>query len=91
LFRLTNPIFPDGKYEIVRFHQFVVYIQYAPSSGFWMALSDFNGSIDAGLDQYLAMTQMNWTKEDGDWLMKILHDIVENPSSERPKWKLDQL
>jgi hypothetical protein len=43
-----------------------------------MKISDFHNDLDLALDEYLALSEKGWNKEDRDKIMKIFQEIKEN-------------
>jgi len=66
---------PNGGYHIDRFCQLVIFIQYQPSLGFSMKISDFGGNINFALDEYIELQKNEWSIEDTNKIMSLFQNI----------------
>lgn len=62
-------------YTFTRFCQFIIYIQFQPTLGLSMKLTDFNNNIDSALEYYSDLKNKEWKKEDIDKILTIFQDI----------------
>lgn len=69
---------PKGAYFFDRYCQFLIFAQFQPGLGYSMKISDFHNDLDLALDEYSALTEKGWNKEDRDKIMKIFQDIKDN-------------
>lgn len=78
----------DKFYSIARFFQYVGLIIYDKEQGYTMRLSDFKGSIDNVLDEYLKLMKNDWEKEDTDNYVRIVQEIIDDKNGELAEFKL---
>jgi hypothetical protein len=75
---LTIP--PDGGHFIERFCQFIILVNYSPTIGFSMKISDYKGNLDVALDEYSELQKNNWDQADIDKIMLLFQEIENKPT-----------
>lgn len=72
----SDPI--NDSYFFDRFCQYIIYVQYQPTIGLSMKISDFKDDIDLALDEYRKLQIKGWAQADIDKIMKLVQEIGKN-------------